>query len=147
MSRLLDKLNKSITKHDAVSYIRSIVTGSVFRTTDTRGNTSITDIKSKIDTMRGLARDSQIATALSYYATDATTTNTSGQILWATSDNKQLADIINGLFKKWNINSYARDHILELATIGNLYIPTTDMYKESTYSTKQIGIALSLIHI
>lgn len=142
MSRLLDKLNKHITKHDAVSYIRSIVTGSVFRTTDTRGNTSITDIKSKIDTMRGLARDSQIATALSYYATDATTTNTSGQILWATSDNKQLADIINGLFKKWNINSYARDHILELATIGNLYIPTTDMYKESTYSTKQIGIAL-----
>ena len=85
MSRLLDKLNKNITKHDAVSYIRSIVTGSVFRTTDTRGNTSITDIKSKIDTMRGLARDSQIATALSYYATDATTTNTSGQILWATS--------------------------------------------------------------
>lgn len=124
-----------LTKPVRKSYIRDIVTGSFYRMSDMRGNSSITDIKTQIDTMRALARDSQIDTALSYYATDATTTNTSGQIIWATSTDpkhKDVANIINDLFKRWDVNSYARDHILELATIGNLYIPTTGMYKLET---------------
>ena len=41
--------------------------------------------------MRALARDSQISTALSYYATDATTTNTAGEIIWATADGSDKA--------------------------------------------------------
>lgn len=142
MSRLLDKLRKSTVPEKSESYLRSIVGGSLFRTSDTRGNSDIKDIRSKIDMMRGLAQDAQIATALSYYATDATTTNTAGQIIWATSDEHGLADLINDLFRRWNINSYARDHILELATIGNLYIPTTDMYKELSYTIRETGIAL-----
>jgi len=141
-TRLVDKLKSSVKPKKSESWLRSWISGSIFRTTDTRGNTDLNDIKSKIDTMRGLARDSQIATALSYYATDATTTNTAGQIIWGTSDVKDLADIINGLFKRWNVNAYARDHILELATIGNLYIPTTDMYRDITYHTKESGIML-----
>jgi len=110
---------------------------------DLRGQTSLTDIRTTIDMMRALAEDSQIATALSYYATDATTFNTDNQIIWATSKTDQdVADIVNQLFKKWDINSYARDHILELATIGNLFIPTTDMYKEAGRSTSRNLVAL-----
>lgn len=114
------------------SYLRDIVTGSMYRISDMRGNSSLADIKTQIDTMRALARDSQISTALAYYATDATTTNTDGNIIWAVpldKNHKEAANVINACFKRWDINSLARDHILELATIGNLYIPTTDVYR------------------
>lgn len=134
MGRWYDKfVGKNSAKQKKTSFIRSLVTGSLYRMSDIRGNTSLADIHTRIDTMRALARDSQISTALSYYATDATTTNSLGQIIWATpvdESSKEVADIINEKFKQWNINSYARDHILELATIGNLYIPTTQMYKK-----------------
>lgn len=128
-----------------LSYIRSMVSGSIFKMSDLRGNTSVADIKTQIDTMRALARDSQISTALSYYATDATTVNTNGDIIWATavdSSSKDVAEVVNALFRRWDINSYARDHILELATIGNLYIPTTDMYKEDGAYMSSMNVAL-----
>ena len=114
------------------SYLHDIVTGSMYRISDMRGNSSLADIKTQIDTVRALARDSQISTALAYYATDATTTNTDGNIIWAVpldKNHKEAANVINACFKRWDINSLARDHILELATIGNLYIPTTDVYR------------------
>ena len=115
------------------SWVRSMVTGSLYRVSDLYSSGSaIHSIKTQIDTMRALATDGQISTALSYYATDATVVNSANQIIWATSkDNRDVADIINDLFKKWKVNSYARDHILELATIGNLYIPTTRLYVDN----------------
>lgn len=127
------------------SWLRSLVSGSLYRVSDIRGVSSFSDIKTLIDTMRALATDSQINTALNYYATDATTTNSSGQIIWATpSDPKyqEVADIVNDLFKRWNVINYARDHILELATIGNLYIPTTYMYKEHSDKYSRQGVVL-----
>jgi len=128
-----------------VSYLRSLLTGSLYKLSDVRGNSSFSDIKTQIDTMRALARDSQIDTALSYYATDATTVNTSGDIIWATpidDRSKEVSDIVNGLFKRWRVNLYARDHILELATIGNLYIPTTLLYKDDSNNYSNIGVVL-----
>lgn len=132
---------------DRQSWLRSLVTGSLYRISDLRGNTSVADIKTQIDTMRALARDSQISTALSYYATDATTTNTAGEIIWATASDtdkgsEEAALIVNELFKRWEIAKYARDHILELATIGNLYIPTTYLYKEDSQSYVRKHVAL-----
>lgn len=130
---------------DLKSWMRSIVTGSLYRVSDVRSDTSFADIKTQIDTMRALASDSQISTALSYYATDATTVNTSGDVIWATSidDNcKDVAEVVNALFRRWKVSSYARDHILELATIGNLYIPTTYLYREDSRTTSQKGVVL-----
>ena len=140
-NKIFDKKPKS------TSFLRELTAGSIYKVSDIRGDTSIADIHTQIDTMRALARDSQISTALSYYATDATTTNTNGQIIWATSidkNNKEVAEIVNGLFKRWNINAYARDHILELATIGNLYIPTTHLYREqgNDVSTNEVQVSL-----
>ena len=80
-----------------------------------------------------------------YYATDATIPNSDGQIIWAVpidKKSKDAADIVNDLFNRWNINSYARDHILELATVGNLYLPTTDIYKEPLSFYRRENIAL-----
>lgn len=138
-------LAKFIPKRFQKSYLRNLVTGSLYKISDLRGDTSLADIKTQIDTMRALARDSQISTALSYYATDSTLPNTDGNIIWATPINKKHADVaevVNELFKRWNVNSYVRDHILELATIGNLYIPTTNVYKPDAKFNSSEGVAL-----
>ena len=137
MPKWFDKLVGNDSKVKRPSVLNAIVSGSFYKVSDLRGDTALKDIRTQIDTMRALARDSQINTALSYYATDATTPNSSGDIIWATAKEKtdeETADIVNALFHRWKINNYARDHILELATIGNLYIPTTDMYKEPVKS-------------
>ena len=147
----LDKLLPN-RKRKGNSWLRSIISGSLYKVSDLRGNTSFADIKTQIDTMRTLSRDSQVSTALSYYATDSTIANSSGQIIWATPvDNKSsdVADIINTLFKRMDIVAYAYDHILELATVGNLYIPTSDLYKEpgspSTHSKVNVALDFNTI--
>ncbi len=117
------------------SRLRSTVAvgGSIYRISDLRTNSDIEDIRTQILVMRALARDSQVSTALSYYATDATTPNTAGDIIWATATEpkyQQVADIVNECFKRWDVNSYASDHIIELITIGQFYMPTTEMYRE-----------------
>lgn len=122
-------------KQKKTSRLRSTVAvgGSIYRISDLRTNSDIEDIRTQILVMRALARDSQISTALSYYATDATTPNTAGDIIWATAIEpkyQQVADIINQCFKRWNINNYASDHIIELITVGQFYMPTTEMYRE-----------------
>ena len=117
------------------SRLRSTVAvgGSIYRISDLRTNSDIEDIRSQILVMRALARDSQVSTALSYYATDATTPTTAGDIIWATAVEPQyqnVADVVNACFKRWDVNSYASDHIIELITIGQFYMPTTEMYRE-----------------
>jgi len=121
-------------KQNILSRLRSTVavSGTFYKVSDLRGASDIEDIRTQINVMRALARDSQISTALNYYATDATTANSSGDIIWATAiddDHKNVADIINQCFKRWKVNDYARDHILELATVGQVYIPTTETYR------------------
>ena len=138
IDRLLPKLNP-------VSWLKYLTSGSLLHLTDVAKNTDFDSIKTQIDTMRALAKDSQISTALSYYATDATTLNTSGQVIWASpkeSKDVDVANIINELFLRWDVVSYARAHILELATIGNLYIPTTDYYKPLGGRQGRVNVAL-----
>ncbi len=127
------------------SYLRSITSGSFYRLSDALTGSTFTDIQSKIIAMRNLAKDSQVSTALSYYATDATTTNAEGKVIWAspvTKNDEEVADIVNALLDRWKVTSYARSHILELATIGNLYIPTTRWFNEYGGRTSAVNIAL-----
>ena len=121
-------------KKPKISRLRSTVAvgGSIYRISDLRTNSDIEDIRTQILVMRALARDSQVSTALAYYATDATTPNTAGDIIWATAIEpkyQQVADIVNECFKRWNINNYVGDHIIELITVGQFYMPTTEMYR------------------
>lgn len=128
-----------------LSFLRKALSGSFYKMSELRGQTAVTNIQTQIDTMRALALDSQISTALSYYATDATIPNTSGDVIWAVPvDEKStvVSDLVNGLLKRWNVTAYARDHILELATIGNLYIPSTDLYKQVANENVQVNVAL-----
>lgn len=146
MANWLDKLrnrSEKAKKRDIYygSLLQKLVAGSFYKVSDLRGESSLATIRTQIDTMRALATDSQISTALSYYATDATTPNSSGQIIWASGleeRDEEIADIINAKFREWKVNTYARDHILELATIGNLYLPTTHMYREEGNNTRHL---------
>ena len=129
-----------------MSWVRAIP-GALSGVANPRQSVSFTTIQNRINTMRALATDSQIATALSYFATDATLMNSAGQIIWATSiegdkSSQEAAEIVNALFTRWKINNYARDHILELATYGNLYIPTTDIYHVEANDVIQHGVSL-----
>ena len=147
MSKFFDSLVQIVRHPKPMSRLRSIIAGSFYRVSDIKADTSYADIKSLIDKMRALAKDSQVATALAYYATDATITNSANQIIWATpvpGGPKDIANIIDALFKRWKVNSYARSHVLELATIGNLYIPTSHFYRDPGASSvrKEIGVSL-----
>lgn len=129
------------------TYLKDVVAGSLYRVSDIKSSSDISDIRTLIQTMRSLAKDSQVATALSYYATDATSPNSSGDIVWATNVSGSKADsaeLVNALLKRWKVNSYARDHILELATVGNLYIPTTEMKRAPSdrYTSSRMYVGL-----
>ena len=99
-------------KKENASFLRnvlnSITTGYLYKPSEIRGSSSVASIKTVIDTMRALTRDSQISTALSYYATDATITNGDGRIIWAVAKSekdKDAAKIVNTLLKRWNVDS------------------------------------------
>lgn len=124
------------------SFLRYVVSGGLLRGTGFSGDSDISDIHNLIQAMRNLAQDSQISTALSYYATDSTIPNSSGDVIWATSKVEGLAEIINEVFKRLKVNDYARDHILEIATIGNYFMPTTDLYRELGDGIVEHGVVL-----
>lgn len=143
---LLRRLRKKWKRQDRderrPSFLRRLVSGTFFRPSDLKQSSDLATIRSKIDMMRALAKDSQIATAISYYATDATQVNSAGQIIWATSEKEEIANVINDLFKRLKVNRYVRDHIVELTTIGNAYMPTTLMYKTLSKDRIANGVAL-----
>lgn len=134
ISQLFSFLTKSTQSEDSYSYLRQVLSGSLYRMSDLRMNaSSISDIHTQIQVMRALSRDSQIDTAFSFYSTDATQPNSAGDTIWAVpcdDKNTKVAEIVNQLLDRWQVNVYAQDHIRELATFGNLYIPTTDLYKQ-----------------
>lgn len=128
-----------------ISYLRQLMSGTFYRVSDMRNDSCWSTVETVINTMEALASDSQIATALAYYATDATLTNSKGQVIWASpvdNETAQAAEIVNELFKRWNVDTYARDHILELAKLGNLYIPTTHFYRDPSTLNSKTGVAL-----
>lgn len=136
---------KQYSSKPILSRLRSIVGGAIYRPGDLRGTSDIDNIRTEINVMRALYKDAQVNTAISYYATDATTPNTMGDIIWATSNDpndQQVADIINKLFKRWKVNDYARSHIIELLVYGNLYIPTTEVYRGSGKNQSHQLVAL-----
>lgn len=134
-----------VPKIKPVAYLRQVMSGTFYRISDMRNDSCWSTIETVINTMEALATDSQIGTALSYYATDATLTNSKGQVIWASPKDKQTAeaaDIVNELFKRWDVDMYARDHILELAKVGNLYIPTSHYYRDPSTLNSKIGVVL-----
>lgn len=69
-----------------------------------------------------MAEDSIISAALELYADDATQYNTKGQVIWAESDDVDIAKFANRLIDILQLNENAWDHIYSLVKYGDLYL-------------------------
>lgn len=71
-----------------------------------------------------MAHDSIIASALEMYADDSTQYSEKGEIIWAESDNSDVAAFANQLIEELNLNKAAWSHIYSLVKYGDLYLET-----------------------
>lgn len=69
-----------------------------------------------------MMRDPIIAAALEMYADDSTQMNQDGNIVWAESEDKDIADAANRLINVLGINKYAWKHIYGLCAYGDVYL-------------------------
>lgn len=98
---IIDRLrSRTLDKKKRFSFIRALTSGSFINVSEARRSDTWNDISNIVSTMRALAQDSQVSIALSYYATDATTSNSMGQIIWATSEDAKVSEFINDMFHK-----------------------------------------------
>lgn len=72
-----------------------------------------------IDTM---AQDATIAAAIETYAEDITQPNNRGEIIWAESDDAEVAKYVNYLLKKMNVDKQAFSWAYNLTKYGDVYV-------------------------
>lgn len=83
------------------------------------------------DLLDGMCEDSTIAAILETYAEDATEYNESGDIVWAESDDSNVAKFVKYLLDTMQVNKYAYDWVYALCKYGDLYL---QLYKESEFN-------------
>lgn len=71
-----------------------------------------------------MEKDATIAAALKMYTDDATQYNLDGKIIWAESDDSNVAKFANRLIDVLRINENAWTHIYNLCKYGDLYLET-----------------------
>lgn len=93
--------------------------------------TALKDRATMYNAMTQLKSDAIIGPAIEIYATNATGTNTDGDVIWALPiDNDEVsilaAKAANERMRAWKLNWRAYSHIIELVTYSNLYLKTTE---------------------
>lgn len=71
-----------------------------------------------------LVQDSEVSAILEIYADEATQYDTEGRIIWAESDDTDVAKFVNGLLDKLHIPENAWSHIYALCLYGEVYLET-----------------------
>lgn len=95
----------------------------------------LSERRTAYNAMVQLQSDAIMGPTFEIYATNATTTNLAGDVIWA--EPAQSADkscilateAANRMIQEWELNSRAYKHIIELITHGNLYLKTTEFVK------------------
>lgn len=93
-----------------------------------------------------MALDSIIASALEMYADDATQYNSKGDIIWAESDDNDVAAFANRLIDIFNLNANAWTHIYSMVKYGDLYLKLfrdTDVDNNSNYTSGPCDIKIN----
>jgi len=83
-----------------------------------------TDRESLYQVYDEMRNDSVIASALEMYADDATQYNRDGSVIWADSQDPNIAAFANRLIDVLDINKNAWSHIYSLVTYGDVYLET-----------------------
>ena len=71
-----------------------------------------------------LVKDSVVSAVLEIYADEATQYDTEGRVIWAESDDPDVAKFVNNLLEKLHIQDNAWNHIYSLCLYGDLYFET-----------------------
>lgn len=71
-----------------------------------------------------LIQDSEVSAILEIYADEATQYDTEGRIIWAESDDTDVAKFVNNLLDKLHIPENAWSHIYSLCLYGEVYLET-----------------------
>lgn len=95
-----------------------------------------------------MLEDPIIAAAVEMYADDATQYNEQGKIIWAESDNEDIAKAVNRLLCVLDLDEKAWRHIYSLCVYGDLYLR---LYREgdvsdysTMYSTSDYGMGVTI---
>lgn len=145
MLRVLNPL-KSVfrTKKAAKTPVRNhvndldykILTGQLTELSEIRMTASqLQERRTAYNAMCQLQQDAIMGPTFEVYATNATTTNLAGDVIWAEPTNPDdpmsviAAKAANERIAAWELNWRAYKHILELITHGNLYLKTTEYMK------------------
>ena len=103
---------------DALSESGNFVNTSEFQSFRTLGS----DRNEQYRMYDEMANDSIIASALELYADDSTQYNAKGQVIWAESEDTNIAQFANRLIDVLQINENAWSHIYNLVKYGDVYI-------------------------
>lgn len=112
-----------------------ILTGALTELNEIRMTASqLQERRTAYNAMAQLQSDTIIGPTLEIYATNATTPNLLGDVIWAepvSGDDlsAQAAEAANARIKAWQLNWRAYKHMIELICYGNLYLKTTEYTK------------------
>lgn len=92
-----------------------------------------------------MAQDTLISSALELYADDCTEYNSDRDIIWCTSDNPDITNMVNYLLTTLNIDKDAWSHIYSMVKYGEVYLQTFRKSDEKNVADvlKKDGIASS----
>lgn len=124
-------LNKSLEDAILTGAQNSNLDTSVFEAFSSTAQTRETEYE-LIDTM---AQDSTIAAAIETYAEDITQPNNKGEIIWAESNDADVANYVNYILKKINVDKQAFSWAYNLTKYGDVYLR---LLRESDFANSHL---------
>ena len=116
------------------SFYKNIIDAGINRTLDMSALDSFLTTARSRDQVYSLiddmSEDSIIASVLETYAEDATETNENGDIVWADSNDADIANYINYLLKSMRVNKNVYGWVHSLCKYGDVYLR---LYRKSDY--------------
>ena len=124
-------INKSLEDTILTAAQNSNLDTSVFEAFSTTAQTRETEYE-LIDTM---AQDATIAAAIETYAEDITQPNSKGEIIWAESNDADVANYVNYILKKINVDKQAFSWAYNLTKYGDVYLR---LLRESDFANSRL---------
>lgn len=110
-----------------------VLTGALTELNQIRMTASqLQERRTAVNAMAQLQSDAIMGPTFEVYATNATTTNIHGDVIWAEAQagsedlGAAAMKAANACIKRWELNWRAYKHMVELITYGNLYLKTTE---------------------
>lgn len=105
----------------------NIETGSIFNLNDLDEFRRLSQNREALyKTFDEMMEDSTVSTVIEIYADEACQYNEDGKIIWAESDDPEVAAYVNGLLDRLKIEENVWNHIYQLVYLGDVYLELFD---------------------